>query len=48
MELHNTTRCQELGPRFGPLISAVLAGHLAQEQRLKAAQKQKTRRVKRV
>jgi DNA-binding transcriptional ArsR family regulator len=45
VELHNTSRCQELGPRFGPLISAVLAGHLAQEQRRSGAQK--TRRIKR-
>jgi DNA-binding transcriptional ArsR family regulator len=45
VQLHNTTRCQELGPRFGPLISAVLAGHLAQEQRRSAAHK--TRRIKR-
>ena len=45
VELHNTARCQELGPRFGPLISAVLAGHLAQEQRRSAAHK--TRRINR-
>jgi DNA-binding transcriptional ArsR family regulator len=45
VELHNTARCQELGPRFGPLISAVLAGHLAQEQRRSAAHR--TRRIKR-
>ena len=45
VQLHNTSRCQELGPRFGPLISAVLAGHLAQEQRRSAAHK--TRRIKR-
>ena len=45
VELHNTPRCQELGTRFGPLISAVLASHLAQEQRRTAAQK--TRRIKR-
>jgi DNA-binding transcriptional ArsR family regulator len=45
VQLHNTSRCQELGPRFGTLIAAVLAAHLAQEQRLLAVHK--TRRVKR-
>jgi DNA-binding transcriptional ArsR family regulator len=45
VELHNTTRCQELSARFGPLISAVLAAHLAQEQRHSVGAK--TRRIKR-
>lgn len=45
VELHNTSRCQELAGRFGPLITAVLAGHLAQEQRRSATQK--SRRIKR-
>jgi hypothetical protein len=45
VELHNTPRCQELTPRFGALITAVLAGHAAQEQRRNAAAK--PRRIKR-
>ena len=45
VELHNTARCQELAARFGPLISAILAAHLAQEQR--QATGAKTRRTKR-
>ncbi len=45
VELHNTSRCQEIASRFGPLLNAVLAAHLAQEQRQVAAQK--TRRIKR-
>ncbi len=46
VELHNTSRCQELAPRFGSLISAILAAHLTQEQRLTAAE-HKSRRIKR-
>jgi DNA-binding transcriptional ArsR family regulator len=45
IELHNTPRCHELAPRFGALITAVLAGHAAQEQRRNAAAK--PRRIKR-
>jgi DNA-binding transcriptional ArsR family regulator len=45
VELHNTSRCQEISARFGPLLSAVLQAHLAQEQRRAGAQK--TRRIKR-
>jgi DNA-binding transcriptional ArsR family regulator len=45
VELHNTSRCQELSARFGPLISSVLTAHLAQEQRHNAGAK--TRRIKR-
>jgi len=45
VELHNTARCQELAGRFGPLISSVLAAHLAQEQRHSAAAR--PRRIKR-
>jgi DNA-binding transcriptional ArsR family regulator len=45
VELHNTTRCQELAARFGPLISSVLAAHQAQEQRHNVGAK--TRRIKR-
>jgi len=44
VELHNTSRCQELAARFGPLISTVLGAHLAQEQRQSV---QRTRRTKR-
>ncbi len=39
VELHNTARCQEISSRFGPLLSAVLAAHLAQDQRQGAAHK---------
>ncbi|HEV2702228.1 MAG TPA: helix-turn-helix domain-containing protein [Steroidobacteraceae bacterium] len=45
VELHNTARCQEISARFGPLVSSVLAAHLAQEHRHKAGAK--TRRTKR-
>lgn len=45
VELHNTARCQEIAARFGPLVSSVLAAHLAQEQRHHAGAK--TRRTKR-
>jgi DNA-binding transcriptional ArsR family regulator len=45
VELHNTSRCQELSTRFGPLLSAVLQAHLAQEQR--RATVHRTRRIKR-
>jgi DNA-binding transcriptional ArsR family regulator len=45
VELHNTSRCQELSARFGPLVSTVLAAHVAQEQRHGAGTK--TRRAKR-
>ena len=44
VELHNTSRCQEIAARFGPLLSAVLQAHLAQDQRRGA---QKARRIKR-
>ena len=39
VELHNTSRCQEIASRFGPLLNAVLAAHLAQDQRRGGAQK---------
>ena len=45
VELHNVSRCQELAPHFGALISAVLAGHQAQEQRRSATPR--SRRIKR-
>jgi DNA-binding transcriptional ArsR family regulator len=45
VELHNTSRCQEIGSRFGPLLNAVLGAHQAQEQR--RASSQKARRIKR-
>jgi DNA-binding transcriptional ArsR family regulator len=45
VELHNTSRCQEIAARFGPLLTTVLAAHQAQEQRRSTAQK--PRRVKR-
>jgi DNA-binding transcriptional ArsR family regulator len=45
VELHNTSRCQELAARVGPLLTTVLAAHQAQEQRRSTAQK--TRRGKR-
>ncbi len=45
VELHNTSRCQEISARFGPLLSAVLQAHLAQDQRRGGAQK--ARRIKR-
>ena len=46
VELHNTARCQEISARFGPLVSTVLAAHLAQDQRRNTATK--SRRAKRV
>ena len=45
VELHNTSRCQEISARFGALVSAVLQAHLAQDQRRGVAQK--GRRIKR-
>lgn len=45
VELHNTSRCQEIAARFGPLVHTVLAAHLAQAQRQAAAHR--TRRIKR-
>ncbi len=45
VELHNTSRCQEISARFGPLLSAVLQAHLAQDQRRGGAHK--ARRIKR-
>ena len=45
VELHNTSRCQEIAARFGPLLNAVLQAHLAQDQRRAGAQK--ARRIKR-
>jgi DNA-binding transcriptional ArsR family regulator len=45
VELHNTARCEEISSRFGPLVSTVLAAHLAQEQRRSAAPR--ARRAKR-
>ena len=45
VELHNTSRCQEISSRFGALVSAALAAHLAQEQRHSAARR--PRRIKR-
>jgi DNA-binding transcriptional ArsR family regulator len=45
VELHNTSRCQEIAARFGPLLTTVLSAHQAQEQRRSTAQK--PRRVKR-
>ena len=43
--LHNSARCQEISSSLGPLVSTVLAAHLAQEQRRSAASR--TRRAKR-
>ena len=36
VELHNTDRCSEIAPRFGPLIMAILESHKAQAERDKA------------
>jgi DNA-binding transcriptional ArsR family regulator len=45
VELHNTSRCAEIAPRFGPLVSSVLAAHQSQEQRRSA--RRRTRRTQR-
>ena len=45
VELHNAARCEEISVRFGPLVSTVLAAHLAQEQRRNAPPR--ARRAKR-
>ena len=45
VELHNAARCEEIAARFGPLVSTVLAAHLAQEQRRSALPR--ARRAKR-
>ena len=33
VELHNTPRFDEIGPRFGPLITAIIEAHKAQRAR---------------
>src|ERR1700744_5321484 len=43
VELHNTPRCDEISPRFGELINAILASHKAQAARGKAAKKRRAR-----
>src|ERR1700744_620002 len=45
VELRNTSRCQEIAARFGPLLTAVLQAHQSQEQRRKSGKK--PRRIKR-
>ncbi len=42
VEMHNSSRCEEVARRFGDLIPAIIAAHKAQYQ-----QGQKTRRSKR-
>jgi DNA-binding transcriptional ArsR family regulator len=42
VEMHNSSRCDEIAKRFGTLIPAIIAAHKAQTQ-----QAQKTRRTKR-
>jgi DNA-binding transcriptional ArsR family regulator len=39
VELHNTSRCQEISTRFGALLNAVLQAHLSQDQRRASALK---------
>ena len=43
VEMHNSSRCEEIAKRFGTLIPAIVAAHKAQTQ-----QGQKTRRARRV
>jgi len=43
VEMHNSSRCEEIAKRFGTLIPAIIAAHKAQFQ-----QGQKARRAKRV
>jgi DNA-binding transcriptional ArsR family regulator len=33
VELHNSTRCDELGQRFGPLIQSIIDAHKAEVER---------------
>lgn len=42
VEMHNSSRCEEIAKRFGTLIPAIIAAHKAQTQ-----QGQKARRTKR-
>lgn len=32
VEMHNTTRCSEIGQRFGPLVSSILEAYRKQER----------------
>ena len=35
VEMHNTTRCDELEERFGPMIEAILSAYLSKPKRTK-------------
>ena len=35
VELHNTTRCEELKAKFGPLIKSILEAYAAQDKKKK-------------
>jgi DNA-binding transcriptional ArsR family regulator len=37
VELHNTTRCEELNDRFGDLLPSILKAYLGQGKKLKKA-----------
>ena len=45
VELHNSPRCEEIAPRFGALVSTVLAAHLAQDQRRTGNRSRRTKRA---
>lgn len=39
VELHNTTRCNELRDRFGVMVNAIIDAHRAQDQKLKKSRR---------
>ncbi len=45
VELLNTTRCEEISERFGPLLSAIVAAYQDEMERAKKAKKKAMRRA---
>ena len=39
VELHNSTRCEELQERFGPLIQSIIDAHMAEVERARSPSK---------
>ncbi len=45
VELLNTTRCDELSERFGPLLTSIIAAYQDETERVKKAKKRAARRA---
>lgn len=45
VELLNTTRCEEISERFGPLLSSIVAAYQDEVERAKKAKKKAVRRA---